>query len=107
MRLMSVIALALTGVTLSMVGDVFLKRASTLGSAIDVFLGLTFYVMGCVPVIFIFRAARFGSVFIIWESLTVIMAVLIGYTVFGEALTVRKIIAVFLVVSALLIAGTH
>jgi len=98
-------ALLSLGVSLTLAGDVFLKRSNGAQSVPNLLLGLLFYSLGCIPVIFIFRMVQFGQVFIAWEALTVVLAVLIGRAFFGEAITTSRLIAVMLVVGALVLMG--
>lgn len=104
MRNLEIIVWVTLGVTLTMVGDVFLKR-SQLGSIWLLAGGLVFYFLGCIPVILLFRLTNFGMVFILWEALTVVLAVTIGHLVFAERVTANKLAAVALVICALVIVN--
>lgn len=88
-----------TGVALSMVGDVFLKKSHTTDTKLFI-LGLFFYALGAIPVAFAFTKIEFGSVFLIWEAVTVIAALTIGALIFKEHFTVYKVIALFLALGA-------
>lgn len=102
MRNLQVFALVIAGVALTMVGDVLLKRSH--GQSIWLLAGgLLFYSLGCVPVILVFRLTEFGNVFLVWEALTVVVAVVLGHLLFGESVTTNKLLAVGLVISALLV----
>jgi len=102
MKDLALFGLSSIGVALTMVGDVFLKRYNP-GSFWFLVAGLLFYSLGCIPVIFIFKLTEFGNVFILWEALTVILAVTIGHVIFGENVTPNKMVAVGLVICALVL----
>jgi multidrug transporter EmrE-like cation transporter len=102
MRNFEIIALVSIGVTLTMIGDVLLKRSHS-GSLWLIGGGLLFYSLGCAPVILVFRLTEFGNVFVLWEALTVVLAVVIGHFLFGESVTSNKLAAVGLVICAILV----
>jgi multidrug transporter EmrE-like cation transporter len=102
LRLWALIAL---GATLTMVGDTYLKRSNGLDRPIDLGLGLFFYMLGCVPVIFAFKHTDFSVVFIVWEAVTIVLAIWIGRAMFGEALTLNRLLAVALAIGALILSA--
>ena len=87
------------GVALSMVGDVFLKKSHTTDYKLFA-LGLFFYALGAIPVAFAFKKIEFGSVFLIWEAVTVIAALAIATLLFKEDLSNYKLIALLLALGA-------
>ena len=93
------------GVILTLIGDIYLKRSNGLDRPMDLSLGILFYALGCVPVVFAFKRTQFGLVFIIWEAATVVLAIGIGRAMFGEALTLKKALAVLLAVGALVMSA--
>lgn len=87
------------GVGLTMAGDVFLKKSVLEGNWYMV-LGLLLYTCGIIPVVVAFKMVDFGSVFLIWEALTVILALLFATLYFKETFTLYKGLAmVFAVLS--------
>jgi multidrug transporter EmrE-like cation transporter len=93
------VLLIVCGVALSMIGDVFLKKSHTTDYKLFA-LGLFFYALGAVPVAFAFKKIEFGSVFLIWEAVTVIAALTIASLIFKEAFSIYKLIALVLALAA-------
>jgi multidrug transporter EmrE-like cation transporter len=91
----------IAGVALTMLGDVFLKRSDGWTSPGYLALGLLLYALGCLPVAFIFKKMQFGEVFVVWEALTVVLAMFVGHSVFGDPITRSKIAALALAVCAI------
>ncbi len=83
-----------------MAGDVFLKKSQLYNYKLLV-LGLVLYACGVIPVAIVFRKIDFGSVFLIWEALTVIMAMGIASFYFNEGFTVYKGLALLFALGAL------
>lgn len=102
MKNLEIFALVTVGVALSMIGDVLLKRSHE-GSLWVLGGGLVFYFLGCIPVVLVFRLTTFGNVFILWEALTVILAVVVGQLLFDENITANKLVAIGLVVAAIIV----
>jgi multidrug transporter EmrE-like cation transporter len=98
-------ALIVLGAMLTIVGDTYLKRSHGLDRLGDLGLGLCFYMLGCVPVIFAFKQADFSVVFIVWESVTLVIAIGIGRILFGEAVTLDRLLAVALAIAALILSA--
>jgi len=101
-KLWAVIAI---GATLTIIGDIYLKRSNGLDRLFDLVLGVCFYTLGCIPVVFAFKKTDFSPVFIVWEALTIVMAIGIGRVIFGEALTPNRLLAVALAISALILSA--
>lgn len=95
----SVLLIAL-GVGFSIIGDIFLKK-SELTNYTYVALGVLIYACGAIPVAFAFKKIEFGSVFMIWEAITVISAIIIASIVFKESFSFYKAIALVLAMAAL------
>ena len=91
MKITSTLCLMIVGVALTMAGDVFLKRSNGWSSPENLALGLVFYFLGCFPVAFLFTRMQFGTVFIAWEAVTIILAMAVGHLVFGEVITQNKV----------------
>lgn len=102
----SAVALVLTciGVSLTLLGDVFIKRSGIWTHPSFLIIGAVFYVGGCIPVAFLFRALEFGWVFILWESISVILAVAVGQFMFGENPSFTKMLAVALALCAVVLS---
>ena len=90
----------LTGIFFSIVGDIFLKRSEFQNLELLGF-GVLFYALGAIPVAFAFRKLQFGTVFLVWEAFSVIIALIIANVLFNEPLSIYKYIALFLAVGAL------
>lgn len=90
-----------TGVVLTIVGDVFLKRSNGTERPMELFVGMLFYTLGAIPVVLAFKRTEFGLVFVIWESITVVLAIIIGRALFGEHVTSYRIVAIALALAAL------
>jgi len=88
------------GVSFTMAGDVFLKK-SHLDHYGYLALGILLYACGVIPVAIIFTKMEFGSVFLAWEALTVILALAIASFYFDEPLTIYRGLAFVLALSAL------
>jgi multidrug transporter EmrE-like cation transporter len=101
MKFVSTLSLMIAGVALTMAGDVFLKRSNGWISLGNLGIGLVFYLLGCLPVAFLFTRMQFGTVFIAWEAVTIVLAMTVGYLVFGEAITQNKVVALLLVLVAI------
>jgi len=100
------VCLTLVGVSLTMVGDVFLKRSEILTHPKLLIVGAAFYLAGCVPVALLFKNMDFTWVFIVWESLTVALALVVGSLLFREDLTANKMLALILAVLAVVLSGS-
>lgn len=95
--------LIFVGVGVSMVGDVFLKKSG----ASDIkmlLLGFFFYGLGAFPIAFTFKYLDFGVVFLVWQAITLIAALIIGKMMFGEIITTNKIISLLLISVAMILA---
>lgn len=104
-RSILIILLIIAGVALTLTGDVYLKRSGGWDSPRYLALGLLFYLIGCVPVVFVFKMTPFGDVFIAWEALTVTLAIIVGHFVFGESITLSKLTALCFAIAAVALAG--
>jgi multidrug transporter EmrE-like cation transporter len=103
MKFASILGLMVVGVALTLAGDVFLKRSDGWSSPKYLALGLLFYLLGCLPVAFMFKEMQFANVFIIWEAMTIALAMLLGYSIFGEPITRNKAIALLLTIAAVVL----
>ena len=92
--------LILVGIALSMAGDVFLKKSALTNYPILV-IGILFYALGAIPVAIAFQKIGFGVVFLIWQAVTVIVALVIASLLFKESFTVYKAIALLFALGAL------
>lgn len=98
-KILSSFLLITGGVGLSMIGDILLKKSQT--SDYKLFaLGLFFYALGAIPVAFAFKKIEFGSVFLLWEAVTVIAALIIATWLFKENFSFYKCIALILALGA-------
>jgi multidrug transporter EmrE-like cation transporter len=88
------------GVAFSIGGDVFLKK-SQLHNGWFMAVGIILYACGAIPVAVAFKKLQFGSMFLIWEAVTVISALLVANWLFKEAFTPSKSVALLLAIGAL------
>jgi len=92
--------LVLTGVLLTVLADVFLKRSGGQNPGLLIF-GLVLYASVAYPVALAFRLTDFGELFLIWEAATVVLGIGVATLVFQEDLSVQRVLAVILVIVAL------
>lgn len=100
MKFLSSFVWIAVGVVFTMAGDVFLKK-SQLYNYKYFALGLLLYACGVIPVAIVFRKIDFGSVFLIWEALTIILAMAIASFYFKEDFTLYKGLALLFALAAL------
>jgi len=87
------------GVGFTLAGDIFLKKSAIEGNWY-IILGLLLYMCGIIPVVIAFRMVDFGSVFLIWEALTVFLAIIFATLYFKESFTFYKAVAlIFAIIS--------
>ena len=91
------------GVVLSIGADIFLKKSGFTNPKF-IFYGFLLYGLTAIPVAAAFNLIDFGPVFLIWESLSIIIALVIGSVLFHEPLTSGKIISLLLALAALFFA---
>lgn len=103
MKLLLSAGLIFIGVGVSMVGDVFLKNSNAENLKM-LALGFIFYGLGAFPVALSFKYIEFGVVFLIWQALTLITALIVGRILFGEIMTINKIVALVLISIAMILA---
>ncbi len=90
-----------TGVLLTITGDVFLKRSNGIERPLELSFGILLYMLGAIPVVLAFKRTDFGLVFVIWESITVVLAIAVGRILFGEHVTPHRVLAIALALVAL------
>ncbi len=78
-----------------------MKRSDGTGRPLYLIVGMVFYLLGCIPVVLAFKKTEFGLVFIVWESITVVLGIAIGRALFGEPVTLSRALAVIFAVIAL------
>jgi multidrug transporter EmrE-like cation transporter len=100
MQFFSTLPYIVVGVIFTMAGDVFLKK-SHMSDYRYLTLGLILYTCGVIPVAIVFKKIDFGSVFLIWEALTVILALVIANLYFKEPFTTYKGLALLFAAAAL------
>jgi multidrug transporter EmrE-like cation transporter len=103
MKLILLILLVCGGVLLTVLADVFLKKSS--GQNVGfLILGLILYASVAYPVALAFRLTEFGELFLIWETATVILGIAIATAVFRERLSLQRVLALILVITALILS---
>lgn len=93
------------GVILTILGDIFLKRSNGLDRPADLAFGVFLYALGCIPVVYVFRLTAFSTVFLVWEALTIVLAIGIGRALFHESITPLRLIAICLALGALFLSS--
>lgn len=88
------------GVIFTLAGDIFLKK-SQMTNYWFFGLGLLLYAAGVIPVAIAFKRIDFGSVFLIWEVATVVLALIFASLYFKEPFTTYKGLALLFAVCAL------
>src|SRR5436189_129885 len=92
------------GVGFSMLGDIFLKQ-SGLSKIGFVFAGILLYACGAVPVAIAFNRIAFGAVFLVWEAVTVIVAMIVARLMFNEPMNTHRVVAVLCALAALYLSS--
>jgi multidrug transporter EmrE-like cation transporter len=100
MKPLESLLIIVAGVTFTLLGDVCLKKSATGGHTL-LGLGAVLYIAGLVPVVIAFRSQAFGTVFLVWEGATVVLALIVANVFFKEALTADRSIALVLALAAL------
>lgn len=100
MQFLSSLFLVTIGAGLTIIGDVFLKK-SQMQNYEFLALGLLFYACGVIPVAIIFKRMEFGTVFLVWEAVTVLVAMIVASWYFKEAFTMSKALALLFAIMAL------
>lgn len=92
------------GAGLTLLADIFLKKSD--GFTWNYFLaGLALYALVAFPVAMAFKLVEFGSLFVIWEALYLILGLVVGSLLFGELFTLQKGIAAVLMLAAILLVN--
>jgi multidrug transporter EmrE-like cation transporter len=100
MQILESLFLVIIGAGLTLLGDVFLKK-SQLQNYQFLGLGLLFYACGVIPVAIIFKKMEFSTVFLVWEAVTIIVAMVVASWYFKETFTVSKALAMVFALVAL------
>lgn len=87
-----------------MVADIFLKKSDFYNYKFLIY-GFVLYGMATIPVALAFKRMDFGSVFIAWESITVISALIIASLLFKESFSVYKVSALILAIAAIYLSS--
>jgi multidrug transporter EmrE-like cation transporter len=100
MTRLSGILLISSGVALSMIGDVLLKQ-SAVANLVMLTGGIVFYASGAIPVAIAFKTVDFGSVFLVWEAVTVVAALVVARLLFNEPVTIQRLLALAFALTAI------
>ncbi len=100
MKIIILIAILVTGVGLSVIADIFLKKSGWT-NWYWIAAGSLAYAVVAVIVAAAFHYAEFGKVFLIWEVMALILGMLIAGWHYKEPFTVYRFISLLLAVFAL------
>jgi multidrug transporter EmrE-like cation transporter len=94
------------GISLGLLGDVFLKQS---GGVADwrLVLGTLLYSVAAIPVWIAYKHASFTWIAIAWQALSLSVSVLIGVTVFRESLTPKRLAALAFALAAVVLLQTE
>jgi len=106
MRQIVLTLLIVSGVILTVIADVFLKKSAAHNVGFWL-LGLLLYAFVAIPVAFAFRMTGFGNLFLIWEAVTVVAGIIVATVLFEEAFTIQKFAALILVIAGLVLSYGH
>lgn len=97
MKIVYLLSLVAVGVAVSMLADYFLKKSGFYNFNL-LAVGFILYGIAAFPVAAAFQFTQFGIVFLIWEAMTVTLALLMGMIIFKEPLTSLKAVALSLAI---------
>jgi len=100
MKALQSLPLIALGVSFTLIGDFYLKR-SGLADLRYLMAGIAFYFLGVLPVALAFKVEAFGTVFLVWEALTVVLALFLAHLYFKEAMTTYRMLAILFSLAAL------
>ena len=103
MKSCELLCLALLGSILTVIGDMLLKRGSGLEHPRYFALGVALYAAAAVPVAVLFKKTDFSVVFIVWEAVTVVVAIAVARVFYHEQLVMSRILAVAFAIAAVLL----
>lgn len=95
------VLICVCGVSVSLIGDYFLKTSPQLGARAAV--GILFYASSAIPVFFLYRRVSWLYVMILWGLLMSIGVTWVGMVILRERLTWRQWIAFVLAIAALVL----
>lgn len=67
--------------------------------------GVGMYVVICFMLVYLFQYGKLAIVNSLWNGISMIMVVFVGYFIFKNALTVNEIVAVILIIMATLLVS--
>ncbi len=100
MRILLITLLIGTGVTLTIVADILLKKSGW-SDWRYVVAGFLVYGLIAIPVAVVFKYTEFGQLFLVWEAVAVIFGLIVASWYFKEPFTAYRLVALLLVLSAL------
>jgi hypothetical protein len=95
------LAWILLALNVGMIGDVLLKK----GGVMRLIMGAFLFSLTAFPTWKAYQSASFSSVTIFWQSCYLIEGLILGFSIFGDAVTPRKLAAVVLALLAVALAG--
>ena len=93
-------ALMLLGVSVSTIADILLKKSDGTNWWY-IIVGVILYGLPAIPLAFVFNKLDFVVVFIIWQALSMILAVIFSIFMFHETMTLSRVLSVVFAVVAI------
>jgi multidrug transporter EmrE-like cation transporter len=89
------------GVALTVSSDILLKESG--GRGVKLLVGTLIYGSTALIVAAAFRRSGFSQLFVLWESLTVVGGLIVGFFLFKEPVTTARALAVVFAVCAIIL----
>jgi len=93
--------------TFELGGDLALKWWAETDRWLAFGVGLGSYTVGLVIFAVLLRRAELATIFTLWVGLAIILLTLAGWLLFDEALSMRQLVAIALVVAGVLLLGVE
>ncbi len=97
--------LLLAAATLELIGDLALKWWAETDRWLGFGLGLLVYSLALVLFAILLRRAELAVIFTLWVGLAAVLLTFAGWWMFGEALSLRRIAGIVLVVGGTILLG--
>ena len=97
--------LLLTAAVLELTGDIALKWWAETNRWLGFGIGLVVYSLALIIFAVLLRRAELAVIFALWVGIAAVLLTLAGWWVFGEALSVRRLAGIALVMSGTILLG--
>lgn len=91
------------GSLVSLIGDVFLKKAATKNNFAFLVLGIVIYSISSLVWFYLYKSNKFAIVTVVYSIITILLSVGIGFYYFKEKLSNIEIIGIVLAVFSLIL----